>query len=83
MDLPKSKHYGVSCAVCENTLWTTSQKDAELRLDVSFKDKGMNFIRTEFGIIIGFGRFAHLCISEETVMRHFVKEYKDRNDDER
>jgi len=69
MDLPIRKHYGVMCARCESCLWTSSQREAELRLDVSFPDHGGVILETPMGVLIGYGRFQHVCRIESDILK--------------
>ena len=61
MDLPKASNYGISCIVCDLLFFNASQEKIELMVDKSFQDAGMPLMETPMGIVIGFGRFPHLC----------------------
>ena len=61
MDLPKANSYGISCEVCELLFFNASQEKIELMVDKSFDDAGIPLMLTPMGLVIGFGRFPHVC----------------------
>lgn len=67
--MPRRKYYGVMCPRCESVLWYASQLEAQLKLDISFTDKGVELIDTPLGIAIGLGRFPHVCRIEDDYLK--------------
>jgi hypothetical protein len=64
MDLPKSNYYGVRCPNCPAVYWHRNQSQIELMCTVSFEDRGLPLVPEHFGIVVGFGRFKHVCKPE-------------------
>ena len=78
MDLPEAKYYGVQCVQCEKVFYSTQSKielildmsfqDFKKRLipvtpkDIERRDNLPDFLETPLGLIVGFGRFPHVCI---------------------
>ena len=61
MELPKANYYGVRCMKCPAIFWTPSYSKIIIMCTVAFQDKGLPFVEEDLGLVIGFGRFAHVC----------------------